>query len=470
MVQLIPGQHVHIVGISGFGMSAIARVLLENGYVVSGSDRQMNDLSQALMNDGASVFLGHQAEHIAGAELVLVSSAVAEDNPEVIAAYAQGIPVSDRRDFIATLTEGHQTIAVAGTHGKTTTTAMLVHVLSEGGLDPSFIVGGVMKDRGTNAGAGSGEQFVIEADEYGYMFLGLEPQVAVITNVEWDHPDFFHTPEDMLLAFRLFLERLPPAGLLVACADDDVVRTLADERRAGLAPVQTYGVNNPHADWWAIDLKPTPLGGMEFVVCHGSAGEGVIGSARISVPGQHNVQNAMGVIAVARHLGIPFDVIVGALESYAGTGRRSELMGEAGGVRVVSDYAHHPTAIRVTLRAWREQLQNRGKLWAVWQPHTYSRTRALADSFKSAFSTADHVLVTDIYAAREEATPGLFAKDLAQLIREDGHPDARYSGDLDLTAQILANEVRAGDVVLLMTAGDAPQIGLALLDVLYRRG
>ena len=461
---LIPGQHIHIVGISGFGMSAIARILLENGYTITGSDQKLSDLSRALREEGVRVYEGHAADHIGAAEMVLMSSAIPPNNPEIQAAHRLGIPVQERRDFITRVTGGYETIAVAGTHGKTTTTAMLVHVLGEAGLDPSFIVGGILNNRGTNAGAGTGAHFVIEADEYGNMFLGLNPHIAIVTNVEYDHPDFFQTPGETLDAFRQFVAQLDDSGLLVACADDDVARAFAQERRERMLPVQTYSVGNHNADWWAVDLTPNRQSGMDFVVHHG----GVIGPVRLSLPGEHNVQNAMAVITVARTLGVPFETIAQALASFAGTGRRSEQMGEAGGVRVINDYAHHPTAIRATLRAWRDQTHD-GDLWAVWQPHTYSRTRALADSFKESFAAADHVLVTDIYAAREAKTPGLLARDLAELIRQGGHPDARHSGDLPETAQILANEVQPGDVVVLMTAGDAPQIGRALLDVLDKR-
>lgn len=466
---LIPGQHIHIVGIGGSGMSAIARVLLENGYMVSGSDQNPTPLLRALIRDGVTVYIGHEAENINGAELVLMSTAVSEDNPEVLAAQAADIPVLERRDFISTLTGGYKTLAVAGTHGKTTTTAMLVHVISEAGLDPSFIVGGILRNRGTNAGAGHGEHFIIEADEYGHMFLGLKPKAAIITNIEYDHPDFFHSPAELLLAFRLFLEQLAPDSLLIACADDDVAATLASERRAEVLPVQTYGIDNKGADWWATELRPVS-GGMEFLVHRGaSMTGGVVGKIRLQLPGRHNVQNAMSVIAVADYIGVPWKVVSDALASFQGTERRSELMGEVGGVRIINDYAHHPTAIQATLKAWAEQLQG-GELWAVWQPHTFSRTRALADSFAEAFGAAHHALVTDIYAAREQSSPGLFAKDIARMIRDHGHPDGRYSGDLFSTAQVLAEEVKPGDVVILLTAGDAPQIGLSLLDVLRKRG
>ncbi len=465
---LIPGQHIHIVGISGFGMSAIAKVLLENGYGVSGSDQKMNPLSLALQASGVTVYEGHREENIEGAELVLVSSAVPADNPEIAAALAQKIPVVHRRDFMRAITEGQQTIAIAGTHGKTTTTAMMAYVLVEAGYDPSYIVGGVIKNLGTNAGAGAGEHFVIEADEYDHMFLGLNPAVAVVNNIEYDHPDFFRTPQDMLAAFQKFVDLLGTDGMLIACADDGVAAELAAERRKNLLPVLTYGVENKNADWWAIDVKPNEQGGTDFVVCHAEIGGGVIGPISMKLIGTHNIRNAMAVITVARHIGVPFESIADALAKFEGTERRSEMMGEAGGVKIINDYAHHPTAITLTLRAWRERVGN-GQLWAVWQPHTYSRTRTLADSFKDAFGAAHHALVTDIFAAREEFTPGLVSRDLADMITETGHPDARYSGDIFETAQILSTEVKAGDVVVLLTAGDAPRIGHALLAVLSKR-
>jgi len=449
-------------------MSAIARILLGSGYTVSGSDVKASPLLDALRQEGATVYLGHHPDNLGEAEWVLVSSAVAEDNPELQAARARGLRVQDRREFLPLLLADYRVLAVAGTHGKTTTTGMIAHILLEAGYDPSYIVGGILKKQGLNAAAGGSEYFVIEADEYGHMFLGLRPSVAVLTNVEYDHPDFFPTPADLLLAFQLFLERLPAEGLLVACADDDVARTLAQEQRRH-SQVQTYGVENQNADWGAIDLKPNAQGGLDFTLCRGGAGsQGVIGAVSLRLPGRHNVQNAVAAIAVARHIGIPFEEIAEALATYQGVGRRSDLMGEVGGVRVIDDYAHHPTAIRATLKAWREQ-NPQGRVWAVWQPHTYSRTRALIEDFQASFTAAHAVLVTDIYAARETYTAGLDAPQVAQLISAAGHPNVRYSGDWMLTAQILADEVTSGDVVVLLSAGDLPQAGRALLSALQAR-
>jgi UDP-N-acetylmuramate--alanine ligase len=461
--MLQPGQHIHIVGVGGFGMSAIARVLLQQGYTVSGSDLRANDFTRELAARGATIVEGQRADHVAGADVVVATSAAKDDNPEVAAARAAGIPVLRRQDMLGELMAGKIGIAVAGTHGKTTTTALLVHVLIEAGRDPSYIVGGVMKNTGTNAGVGQGPYFVIEADEYDRMFLGLRPQIAILTNVEHDHPDCFPTMQDVRAAFADFVKRLPEDGLLVACADDPAARQIGQTRRGA---VSWYGLGaSPNAGAWrADDVAPDAAGGTRFGVWRG---EQKIGPARITLAGRHNVQNALAVIAVADHLGVPFERIAAALDTFQGTGRRSEMVGQAGGVTVISDYAHHPTAIRVTLDAQRSRPGVR-HLWAVWQPHTYGRLRLLADDFAAAFGAADHVLVTDVYSVREAITPGLDAAGMAQKIRRAG--DARYTGDLDATAQLLIDEVRPGDVVVILSAGDAPRIGELLLAGLQSRG
>jgi UDP-N-acetylmuramate--alanine ligase len=313
-----------------------------------------------------------------------------------------------------------------------------------------------MKNTGTNAGVGHGAYFVIEADEYDRMFLGLRPHIAIVTNIEHDHPDCFPTLQDVRAAFAAFVALLPEDGLLVACADDPAAREIGQARRGA---IRWYGLGvSPGVDGWrADDIEPDTAGGTRFSV---RRGEQEIGQARITLAGRHNVQNTLAVIAVADHLGVPFDQIAAALNSFQGTGRRSEIMGQAGGVTVISDYAHHPTAIRVTLDAQRTRPGVR-HLWAVWQPHTYGRLRLLADEFAAAFGAADHVLVTDVYSVRETVTPGLDAAGMAQKIRGAG--DVRYTGDLDATARILIDEVQPGDVVVILSAGDAPRIGELLL-------
>ncbi len=459
-------QHVHIVGIGGFGMSAIARILLQQGIRVSGSDLRANDLTRALAEAGAVVFEGHRAENIAGADLVACSSAVPAENPELVAARAANIPVMRRRDLLGHLMDAYQGIAVAGTHGKTTTTALIAHLLISAGLDPTYIVGGVLGNTGTNAGVGQGPHFVIEADEYDRMFLGLRPQIAVITNIEHDHPDCYPTFDEMLAAFRAFADLLPSAGRLIVCADDPHAAALGAARRAAGLPVITYGLESVGADWRAADLTPDAAGGTAFEVWHGAM---QLGHPRLNLAGRHNVLNALAALAAADCAGVPFEAAARALDSFAGTGRRSELMGTVGGVTVINDYAHHPTAIRVTLEAQRAR-PGVGAIWAVWQPHTYGRLRALAADFAAAFASADHVLVTDVYSVREPLTPGLGAPEIAEMIRATGHPDARWTGSLAETAAAVVAGVRPGELVLLLSAGDAPQVGRMVLDHLRASG
>jgi UDP-N-acetylmuramate--alanine ligase len=456
VAYLIPGQHVHLVGIGGIGMSAIARVLLQQGFQISGSDRAANAQTEALARDGATIHVGHDAAHVAGAELVIISSAVPPDHVEVAAAGAAGIPVYKRSDIIADVMSGHVSIAVAGTHGKTTTTAMCIHVLIETGQRPSYILGGVLRATGQNAGIDTGRAFVIEADEYDNMFHGLRPQVAVVTNIEWDHPDFFKTPHDLMRSFSHFVSLLTPDGLLISCADDTAAVIFAENRLVSGLPTVTYGINNPQAIWRGGNLRHND-GLLHFDVTR----EGrVMGTVALAVPGRHNVLNALAALAVADSQGVPFPYAAEALRSFAGTGRRFEVRGEAGGVIVVDDYAHHPTAIRVTLEAARQRYPGH-QVWAVWQPHTYSRTQALLEEYAVAFGEADHVLVTDIYAAREQPIPGVTADEVVEAIQ---HPRKQHTPNLSDAVDVLDRGVTPPAVVLVMSAGDAPKIGAGLLE------
>ena len=463
--MLHPGQHIHVVGVGGFGMSAIARVLLQQGYTVSGSDLRENEFTRDLAAAGAAIYIGHAAENIAGADVVVITSAATESNPEVSAAQRQGLPVLRRREMLSEVMAGQMGIAIAGTHGKTTTTALMVHTLIEAGRDPSYIVGGVMQNTGTNAGVGRGGLFVIEADEYDRMFLGLRPQIAVVTNIEHDHPDCFPTTRDVVLVFEQFADLLPADGVLIACNDDPAAAGLAWKRRSAGLPVQTYGTQHtaPPPTWSAENLVSDDQGGISFTARHGDQ---VMGRVRLNLSGKHNVLNALSVLAVADLLKIPFEPVAAAFNSFLGTGRRSEEMGQAGGVTVISDYAHHPTAIRVTLAAQRDRPGIR-HVWAVWQPHTYGRMRILADEFAHAFGAADHVLVTGVYSVREQITPGLDAPGMADLIRVmEAGKDVRCTGSFDATVSALIEGVQPGDLVLILSAGDAPQIGQRLLDYL----
>ena len=446
---------MHFVGIGGAGLSAIARVLMEQGAAVSGSDLVLSPVAEALARDGAQVYVGHKAEQVEGADLVVVSSAVPEENVEVQAAREAGIQVVHRDWILGKLMEDRVGVAVAGTHGKTTTTAMIATILWKAGLDPTFIVGGVVLGLGTNARAGRGPHFVVEADEYDRTFLGLRPRVAVVTNVEHDHPDCYPTFARFRGAFAQFIDLLPPDGLLVNCLDDRVAKELGAARTAQGEPVASYGLREG-AMWTARDLTPNPSGGSDFVVVR--AGQ-ALGEVRLRVPGRHNVLNALAALAVSDHLGVPFPTARSALEDFRGVARRFELKGEADGVTVVDDYAHHPTEIRATLAAARQRFPGR-TLWAVWQPHTYSRTKTLLPEFAQAFDQADHVLVLPIYAARERDTLGISSGDVVAAM---DHPDARLVGSREEAVAVLGTEVAPGDVVLTLGAGDGDKVGEWLL-------
>jgi len=447
-----PNTPVHIVGIGGAGMSAIARVLIGRGLRVSGSDRGAGPAVQELAALGATVHVGHAADHVQAPAAVLISSAVKDDNPEVVAARAAGIPVLKRREALPHLLAGKTQIAVAGTHGKTTTTSMIAHILLATGRDPSYIVGGTLANTGDNARAGNGDAFVIEADEYDYMFLGLNPTIAVLTNVEHDHPDMFPTLDLVMYAFRQFIGLIPEYdGVLIACADDPNAAQLAREHRMIGQPTLTYGLKEG-PNWYA-----EKRGVGQFTVHGVQDGKKVRRRASITLPGDHNIQNALAALAAAVAYGIPLPEAISALETFRGAGRRFEPVGTVNGVLYISDYGHHPTAIRATLQAGREAYP-KARLWAVWQPHTYSRTRLLAAEFAESLRGADRALITDIYAAREVYQGGdPTAAGLAESARGAG-VNATASGDLAATAALLRVEAQPGDVVIIFSAGDAPEI------------
>lgn len=449
------GQHVHFIGIGGFGMSAIARVLLERGYTVSGSDRTRNELAAALERDGATVYEGHSGEQINGADMLIVSSAVPETNPEVIAAQEQNIPVYKRMQVLAHLIGEDRCVAVAGTHGKTTTTAMIVHLLREMGLDPSYIVGGVMANTGTNAGNGRGDTFVIEADEYDHAFLGLYPELAVITNIEHDHPDFFRTEADMIGAFRQFVARLNrDHGILIGCADDPGAMSILREHRAHRRLAFTYGLGDD-ATLHAENITQNTDGTTSFDVVQANTTHG---RATLALPGEHNIRNALAALYVAgpgHDAALP-DVIP-HLATFKGTGRRFDVRADVDGVAVIDDYAHHPTAIQTTINAAKARYPER-VLWVVWQPHTYTRTQTLWAGYLTAFVEADHLLVTDIYAAREQPIDGVTGRDIAAAI-----PNAQHTATLQDATAALIDGVSAPAVILILSAGDAPQVGVDFL-------
>ncbi len=448
MLQLAPGQRIHIIGIGGAGLSAIARILLERGWAVSGSDLRASPLTDSLRQAGAQLYIGHDARYVQGADMVLTTSAAPADHVEIKAAQARHIPVYKRQDFIGAMLGDYDTIAVAGTHGKTTTTSMIVHILQRAGKDPSYIVGGTMANSGRNAALGAGSAFVIEADEYDNMFLGLDPQLAVVTNVEHDHPDFFKTPAQLQAAFRQFLNTLKRQNQLIACADDDGALQLAEARQSDGSLVTTYGIHNPAADWRAADLQYRGALVTAMISSHGSPQA----ELTLSVPGAHNVLNALAAIAAASLRGVRPALSAKALRSFRATARRFEIRGERDGVILVDDYAHHPTEIQVNIEAARLRYPAH-QIWAVWQPHTFSRVKQFWSRFISAFAGADRALITPIYAAREAPLAGITSRALAEAM--SSHCRADFAPSFDDAVETLRCSVCPPAVILIFSAGDA---------------
>ena len=452
--------HVHFIGIGGSGLSAIARLLLESGYTVTGSDRVYSSFAEEVERAGATVFRGHHADNIAGADWVVRSSAVPEENIEVRAARAAGIPVYKRADFLGELMAEKRGIAIAGTHGKTTTTAMLAWVLSELGKDPSFIIGGIASNFGTNAHAGRGNYFIIEADEYDRMFLGLTPKIEIVTNVEHDHPDCYPSKDAFFDAFRKFVHRLPKEGLLIACKEDEGAREMLAEAQSMQRETIGYGFRGD-STLQADSLVPNERGGFDFLVRR--AGTPPV-SVSLQVPGKHNVLNALAVLSVIAWEALSLENAADALSRFTGTGRRFEFRGEAEGILIYDDYAHHPTEIRATLAAARARHPGK-RIWAVWQPHTYSRTRTLFDKFLHAFDDADEVIVSEIYAAREPQEDF----SAAQLVAAMTHPSARFIASFEDILDYLLRHLQSGDVLLVLSAGDANVISAQVLHALSER-
>jgi UDP-N-acetylmuramate--alanine ligase len=449
----------HFIGIGGTGLSAIARVLLERGEAVSGSDRQDSVALAALQQAGATVYSQHAAAQVQGAARVVRSSAVGEDNVEVQAARAAGIPVFKRAEFLEPLLADQQVIAVAGSHGKTTTTAMLAWLLSALNQRPGYIIGSQAANLGSNAAAGAGRLFVIEADEYDYMFLGLRPALALVTNVEHDHPDMFPSAASFQAAFERFVERLQPDGELIACADDPGAQALLEYAAAHGHKVSSYAHSHSGAEY-QMQVLSAQGAGYAFAVLHAGA---ELARVQLQVPGLHNALNALGALAVAHKLGLNVPEAALALGDFRGTSRRFETRGLAAGVRVIDDYAHHPREIAATLAAARGQFPGQ-RIVAVWQPHTYSRTHTLAADYASAFEDADQVFVLDVFAARERQ-PADF--DLASLVTKIAH--SAFTPTFAQAQQALLAALRPGDVLVVMSAGDAIQLSAALFAALQEK-
>lgn len=447
--------HIHFVGIGGIGMSGIAEVLLNKGYRVSGSDLKSSDITKRLASLGGAIFEGHAGEHAAGADVVVTSSAVAADNPEVLAARNAGIPVIPRAEMLAELMRLQFSVAVAGSHGKTTTTSMVATVLAAGGLDPTVVVGGKLKNLGTNAVLGQGDYIVAEADESDGSFLKMSPTIAVVTNIDREHLDFYADLDEIKDCFARFLERLPFYGLAVLCLDcpqvQDIIPTV--KRR-----MVTYGFS-PQADFSAVDVRGSGAGSV-FAVSHK---EEILGEIALNVPGRHNVSNALAAVAVGLELSVGFKTIAEALSGFQGVGRRLEIKGERDGMMVMDDYGHHPTEIAATFAAIRDAWPRR-RLVVVFQPHRFSRTKALFEDFSRAFYMSDKLIMLPIYAASEKPIEGVSAADLCASITRHGHKNAVAVANKDEALEILKQEAREGDIVLTLGAGDVWQVGMAFLE------
>lgn len=449
--------HYHFIGIGGAGLSPIARVLLERGHRVSGSDLVMSPMAQELGEMGVKVSIGHNAANVTGADVIIRSSAIPDSNVEVAAGMNAHVPVVKRSDFLQFLTAEKDVIAVAGTHGKTTTTAMIASCLTDAGLDPSFVIGGTSKNLGTNAHAGDGNYFVIEADEYDRMFLGLTPKLLVVTNIEHDHPDCFPTREEYFQAFIDLTARIESGGNLLVCADHPGSQQLMEAVK-GQLNILTYG-SLEDSTYRIEKINHTPGCGVNFTLTF----NGFSYQVNVPIPGNHNAFNAAAAIAVSQQIGIPIEKSVESLCRFSGTGRRFDIQGEAAGITVIDDYAHHPSEIRATLSAARCRFPDR-EIWAVWQPHTYSRTRQLFDEFTQSFADADHVVVTEIYASREKKQEYSSREVTSQMV----HPDARQIADLDDVTAYLNSHLQPGDVLLVLSAGDADRISRDVLSYFRR--
>ena len=443
-------QTTHFIGIGGTGLSAIARVLVERGEQVTGSDREDSQLAKSLRQIGVPVNIGHAASNVNGATRVIRSSAIDEDNVEVQAARTKGLPVYKRSDFLGDLFADQQVIAVAGSHGKTTTTAMIAWMLTALKQKPGFIIGSTSQNLGTNAAAGAGRLFVVEADEYDYMFLGLSPRFALVTNVEHDHPDMFPNPRDFQSAFEQFVDRLQPDGILLACDEDPGASELLAFARSKDKQIRIYSHDNPFSDYWIENLENSS-DGVSFVAMRGAT---KLAQLDLRVPGIHNALNALGALAISDLLGLDVNEAALALSDFRGTSRRFELRGEANGITIIDDYAHHPTEIRSTLAAARAKYPG-GRIWALWQPHTYTRTLALQNDFAHAFHDADEVIVTDVFAAREQK-PEHF--DMAGIANSVNARSVRYLPTLTEAQSALLHDLRPGDVLIVMSAGDAIEL------------
>ncbi len=449
--QLPQGAKIHMIGIGGISMSALSNMLLHFGYRVSGSDSRASVLTDDLATKGATIYIGQKAENIKDPDLVCYTAAISKDNPELAAAYAMGVPTIERAELLGALMELYKyPIAVAGTHGKTTATSMLSLVLMAADTDPTILVGGELPQIGGNFRIGKQDYLPFEACEYVESFLHFKPFLSIITNVEEDHLDYFSGIKHIISSFKKFASLTHPLGAIIVCSDDknacEVVQNV-DKK------VIKYGIEDTNAEYSAQDIVYHEDGCAEFdVICRGEK----LVSVKLNVPGKHNVLNALAVTAAADFLGLSMTAVKSGLEDFGGAKRRFDKLGEVNGCLVVDDYAHHPTEIKTTLDAARNMTKNR--LWVAFQPHTYTRTKALLDDFAEVLQIADKTIICDVYPAREEYDGTIHSCDLAIKI-----PNVVYMSDMGAIERYLRDNIGKGDVLITMGAGDVYKIGYNLI-------
>ena len=463
-------QRLHLVGAGGVHMSAIGQILRARGHEVTGSDLAASEYTERLVALGAQVFIGpHDGAHLGDAQLVVATAAAKADNPELVAAKAKGVPVMLRAEMVQKLISDRDVLALAGTHGKTTTTAMVSLMAIRAGLDPMMLLGGDARDLGNiNVRDGAGRLAVLEADEYAGAFLEYTPRIALITNIEADHLDYYGTEERLRAAFKQFAERVKPEGTLIVCADSPAALALGEARRAAGARVERYSIEtqldkNKTIEWQATGIRGNDKGGLDATI-HLDGVE--LGRLSLSVAGRHNLSNALGALAVAMRAGVDFHRAVAAAAEFSGARRRFEVVGEVaragGAITIVDDYAHHPTEVRATVMAARQCYAGR-RLVACFQPHTYSRSTYLLDAFRTCFEGLDALYVLRTYEARESSDKGMDAQALAAEIER---PAAQYVDSFEEATDRIAADLRPGDVCFTLGAGDITTLGPMLLEQL----
>jgi UDP-N-acetylmuramate--alanine ligase len=448
-------KRLYFVGIGGAGMSGIAEILHNLGYQVSGSDGTPSEVTEYLQSKGVTIHNGHAATNLHDVDVLVISSAIGLDNPEVVEARRRGIPVIKRAEMLGELMRLKFSIGVAGTHGKTTTTSMIGRILQAAKLNPTLIVGGVVAELGTGAALGSGDYLVAEADEYDKSFLSMFPSMAVVLNVEPDHLECYNGVEDLVNSFLTYINRVPFYGSAIVSSDDANTRSF---RERISRPYATFGFT-PQADYHPVNIQMV-AGRTTFAVYHR---QDLLGEIILRVPGRHNVANALAAIATTRELDVPFEAISDALRTFRGVGRRFEIIGEAGGVLVVDDYAHHPTEIRATLSAARDLYPGR-RVIAVFQPHLFSRTKQFVNEFAEVLALADRCFLTDIYPARELPLPGITSDTIRQAAAAKGIGTITYVGVKENAVDAVAKIAQPGDIVITIGAGSITYIKKTILE------